>query len=60
MEKPEADSDEVPEKIVRLAIGVEGGFKGDVTKVEYDDRHTIVTLPNFDVFSIGEQRLPLS
>jgi hypothetical protein len=30
VDKPETVSDEVPEKIVRLAIGVEGGFKGDV------------------------------
>ena len=57
VEKPEPDTDEVPEKIVRLAIGVEGGFKGDARKVEYDDCHSIVTLPNFEVFKAGEQNL---
>ena len=52
-ETPESTSDEVPEKIVRLAIGVDGGFKTDAQKIEYDDCNSIVTLPNFDVFPIG-------
>jgi hypothetical protein len=52
-ETPESTSDEVPEKIVRLAIGVDGGFKTDAQKIEYDDYNSIVTLPNFDVFPIG-------
>lgn len=53
----ESTSDEVPEKIVRLAIGVEGGFKDAAQKIEYDDEHTIVTLPDFKVFAIGESRV---
>jgi hypothetical protein len=45
--------DEVPEKIVRLAIGVEGGFQADNKKVVYEEQNTIVCLPNFDTFPLS-------
>ena len=59
VETPETGHDEVPEKIVRLAIGVEGGFKSEGQKFEYDDCNTIVTLPNFEVFPLNNE-VPLS
>jgi ubiquitin carboxyl-terminal hydrolase 5/13 len=59
VETPETGHEEVPEKIVRLAIGVEGGFKSDVKKFEYDDASTIVTLPNFESFPLNNE-VPLS
>ena len=60
VENPEPISDEVPEKIVRLAIGVEGGFKTDAQKVEYDESYSIVTLPSFDVFPINDNDVPIA
>ncbi len=55
--KEDSDKDaEVPEKVSRMAIGVEGGFKADVKKFEYDDINEIVIVPSYQKFSIGKLR----
>ena len=59
VKKPPKEAEEesgIPEKVSKMAIGVEGGFKSDVKKDEYDDVNEIVMLPSFQKFSIGKQR----
>ena len=59
VKKPPNEAEEesgIPEKVSKMAIGVEGGFKSDVKKDEYDDVNEIVMLPSFQKFSIGKQR----
>ena len=58
VKKPPKEAEEesgIPEKVSKMAIGVEGGFKSDVKKDEYDDVNEIVMLPSFQKFSIGKQ-----
>ena len=43
----------IPEKVSKMAIGVEGGFKSDIRKDEYDDHYQIVIIPSFQSFSVG-------
>ena len=43
----------VPEKVSRLAIGVEGGFNPDVKKYDYTPCHSIVLVPEFTHFDLG-------
>ena len=59
VKKPPKEAEEesgIPEKVSKMAIGVEGGFKSDVKKDEYDDVNEIVMVPSFQKFSIGKQR----
>ena len=43
-------------QVSRLAIGVEGGFDLDTKKFEYEDRNSVVLLPGFQQFKIGNLR----
>ena len=43
------------EKVSRLAIGVEGGFSLDSKNFEFEDRNSIVLLPDFHKFKIDDQ-----
>ena len=57
VKRPPKESEEesgIPEKVSKMAIGVEGGFKSDVKKDEYDDVNEIVIVPSFQRFSIGK------
>ena len=57
VKKPPKESEEesgIPEKVSKMAIGVEGGFKTDVKKDEYDDVNELVIIPSFQKFSIGK------
>ena len=57
VKKPPKEAEEesgIPEKVSKMAIGVEGGFKSDVKKDEYDDVNEIVMVPSFQKFSIGK------
>ena len=53
-EETEAQESGIPEKVSRMAIGVEGGFKANVQKDEYEDVNEIVIIPSFEKFSIGK------
>ena len=44
----------IPEKVSRMAIGVEGGFSADVKKDEFDEINQIVIIPSYQTFSIGK------
>ena len=59
VKRPKSDEKEqqesgIPEKVSRMAIGVEGGFKADVKKEEYDSVNEIVIVPSYQKFSIGK------
>ena len=58
-EKPE-DPSGIPEKVSKMAIGVEGGFKSDVKKEEFEDFFKIVVLPDFQEFAVDDQEVPLA
>ena len=38
----------IPEKVSKMAIGVEGGFSSDIKKDEYDDFNEIVVIKGPD------------
>jgi hypothetical protein len=44
----------IPEKVSKMAIGVEGGFKSDIQKNEFDEVSEIVIIPTFQKFSVGK------
>jgi len=63
VKKPPKESEEesgIPEKVSKMAIGVEGGFKTDVKKDEYDDVNELVIIPSFQKFSIDNNDVPLA
>ena len=48
----------IPEKVSKMAIGVEGGFSSDIKKDEYDDFNEIVVIKGPDSwksFPIGNK-----
>lgn len=55
--KPEESG--IPEKVSRMAIGVEGGFKADVKKDEYESVNEIVIIPSYQRFSIRKKNVVL-
>ena len=57
--KPQEESG-IPEKVSKMAIGVEGGFKSDVKLEEFDDVFKIVVLPEFQEFAVDDQDVPLA
>jgi len=59
-EETEAQESGIPEKVSRMAIGVEGGFKANVQKDEYEDVNEIVIIPSFEKFSIDNNDVPLA
>ena len=44
----------IPEKVSRMAIGVEGGFSADVKKDEFEEINQIIIIPSYQTFSIGK------
>lgn len=58
----ETDAQEsgIPEKVSRMAIGVEGGFKSDFKKDEYEDINQVVIVPSFQSFKIDDNDVPLA
>ncbi len=45
----------VPEKVSKMAIGVEGGFSSpDVKKYSFEDSHQVVVLPEFKAYAMGD------
>ena len=55
-----ADPSGIPEKVSKMAIGVEGGFKSDIKKDEFEDKFKIVVLPDFQEFAVDDQEVPLA
>ena len=43
-----------------MAIGVDGGFKSDIKKDEFEDKFKIVVLPDFQEFAVDDQEVPLA
>ena len=52
-EASNGDNSGIPEKVSRLAIGVQGGFDVDVKKYDIIEENSIVLLPEFKSFSLG-------
>jgi len=55
---PSGEEAPLPKKPTRLAIGVEGGFDGGVEKVEYEEQHSLVILPEFATITLPNTQLP--
>lgn len=58
-ESMETQESGIPEKVSKMAIGVEGGFSSDIKKDEYDDFNEIVVIKGPDSwksFPIGNKR----
>ena len=51
--KEETQDSGIPEKVSKMAIGVEGGFSSDIKKDEYDEVSQIVIVPSHQAISIG-------
>ncbi len=63
IKKPPKETPEesgIPEKVSKMAIGVEGGFKADVKKCEYEDVNQIVIIPSYQSFSVDDNDVPLA
>ena len=62
VKKPKKDQEDsgIPEKVSKMAIGVEGGFKSDIKKDEFEDAYKIVVLPEFQEYSVDDQDVPLA
>lgn len=56
----EGDKSGIPEKVSRMAIGVEGGFDVEAKKYDVIEENAIVSLPDFKSFSLDDQEVPLS
>ena len=56
----QAEESGIPEKVSRMAIGVEGGFKSDFKKDEYEEVNDIVLVPSFQRFPVDDQDVPLA
>ena len=57
----ESQESGIPEKVSRMAIGVEGGFQAaDFKTDEYDDINDIVIIPSFQRFGVDDQVVPLA
>ena len=57
-ESMETQESGIPEKVSKMAIGVEGGFSSDIKKDEYDDFNEIVVIKGPDSwksFPIGNK-----
>ena len=58
-ESMETQESGIPEKVSKMAIGVEGGFSADIKKDEYDDFNEIVIIKGPDSwksFQIGKNK----
>ena len=61
IEKSKSDdgNDEVPAKITKLAIGMEGGFQQENnSEIIYEDIHNLVVYPNFVVVELNNPLIP--
>lgn len=61
IEKAKSDDgkDEVPTKITKLAIGVEGGFQQDAnSEILYEDIHSLIVYPSFVVIELNNPLIP--
>ena len=50
----------VPEKVSRMAIGVPGGFNPDEKKYEFSEENSVVLMPDFKSFPLGDPDIPLA
>ena len=58
--KKDDGSDEVPEKVSRMAIGVPGGFNPEARKYDYSEENAIVVMPDFKSFPLDDADIPLA
>jgi hypothetical protein len=54
----DTEGQEVPEKVSRLAINMEGGFS-TTSKQEWEETSRIVVWPNLEVIELTDPQLPL-
>jgi hypothetical protein len=54
----DTEGQEVPEKVSRLAINMEGGFSTTATQ-EWDQTNRIVVWPGMEAFDLTDPLLPL-
>jgi len=57
--KEPSETEQVPEKVSRLAINMEGGFSTD-SKHQWEEQNTIVVFPNMEEFEITNKDIPLN